>query len=205
MSDRDAIFARIRAALAPLPERAPLPQFADSELWPSWLGRGQTPLEVFRERLARVSGRCFSEPAALVEFLQEQHALTGYVDPLLHERLAPTFPPGFRLHDEFRRGQVDDYAFAVTRARGAIAETGSIILSDALSPHRLAAVAPWIHVAVLRTSEIVETLGQALAALGADPNLIFCTGPSKTADVEGILIEGVHGPGQQIALILEDL
>jgi L-lactate utilization protein LutC len=25
--------------------------------------------------------------------------------------------------------------------------------------------------------------------------------PSKTADVEGILIAGVHGPGEQVALI----
>ncbi len=40
-----------------------------------------------------------------------------------------------------------------------------------------------------------------IAALGDDPNVIFCTGPSKTADVEGILIEGVHGPGEQVALI----
>jgi len=32
--------------------------------------------------------------------------------------------------------------------------------------------------------------------------VIWCTGPSKTADVEGILIEGVHGPGQQIALVV---
>jgi L-lactate utilization protein LutC len=34
------------------------------------------------------------------------------------------------------------------------------------------------------------------------PNIIWCTGPSKTADVEGILIEGVHGPGEQIALLV---
>ena len=38
--------------------------------------------------------------------------------------------------------------------------------------------------------------------LGNDPNTIWVTGPSKTADVEGILIEGVHGPGAQIALLL---
>ena len=51
----------------------------------------------------------------------------------------------------------------------------------------------------------VFTVGgaQAVAALGSDPNVIWCTGPSKTADVEGILIEGVHGPGAQIALIVD--
>ena len=36
-----------------------------------------------------------------------------------------------------------------------------------------------------------------------DPNIIWVTGPSKTADVEGILIEGVHGPGIQIALLVD--
>ena len=39
-------------------------------------------------------------------------------------------------------------------------------------------------------------------AMPADPNIIWVTGPSKTADVEGILIEGVHGPGIQIALLV---
>ena len=38
--------------------------------------------------------------------------------------------------------------------------------------------------------------------LARDPNIVRMTGLSKTADVEGILIEGVHGPGRQIALLM---
>ena len=48
----------------------------------------------------------------------------------------------------------------------------------------------------------IRTIPDAIAAFGDSPNIIWCTGPSKTADVEGILIEGVHGPGEQIALLI---
>jgi len=54
---------------------------------------------------------------------------------------------------------------------------------------------------VVRRSTIHRTIPDAIAAFGDSPNIIWCTGPSKTADVEGILIEGVHGPGEQIALL----
>src|SRR6185369_15589111 len=80
----------------------------------------------------------------------------------------------------------DDYQFGVTRAAGAIAETGSLILTEATTARRLAALAPWIHIAVLDPERIHEHVGEAIAALGDDPNVIWCTGPSKTADVEGI-------------------
>ena len=75
-------------------------------------------------------------------------------------------------------------------------------LSDRGTSSRLAALAPWVHVAVVKPDQIHPDISAALAALPADPNLVWVTGPSKTADVEGILIEGVHGPGIQAALLL---
>ena len=116
-------------------------------------------------------------------------------------------PPAFAgsglvVEHEFDRQRVDDYAFGITRAAGAIAESGTIILSDSTTSQRLAALAPWVHVAVVERAAIHGDIQQAVAALGSDRNVIWCTGPSKTADVEGILIEGVHGPGVQVALCL---
>ena len=77
------------------------------------------------------------------------------------------------------------------------------MLRDTETSCRLGALTPWVHLAVLEPSAIYRTIADAIAAFGDDPNVIWITGPSKTADVEGILIEGVHGPGEQIALILE--
>src|SRR5690606_31187370 len=109
----------------------------------------------------------------------------------------------FTVETEFDRTRVDDFAFGITRATAAIAETGTLILSDRDTSRRLGALAPWVHVAVLRREDIHVDIPAALAAMPDDPNLIWVTGPSKTADVEGILIEGVHGPGLQVALLLE--
>ena len=92
--------------------------------------------------------------------------------------------------------------FGITRATGAIAESGTVIIDDKRTSHRLAALSPWVHVAVLERQEIYRAMSDAIAAFGDSPNIIWCTGPSKTADVEGILIEGVHGPGEQIALLV---
>jgi hypothetical protein len=48
----------------------------------------------------------------------------------------------------------------------------------------------------------LEAAVEAILDLGSDPCALWVTGPSKTADVEGILIEGVHGPGIQVCLRL---
>lgn len=200
--DREAILSRVRGALAPLRERAPLPDYDTEIAVLRNMIAGRDLAELFAERIKRVNGIAMTTPAALVEHLRAGKWLRGYCDPVLWPRLAPHFGAEFKIEHEFDRKRVDDYAFGITRAAGAIAESGTIVLNDATSSRRLAALTPWVHVAVVERATIFSDLPQAVAALGSDPNIIWCTGPSKTADVEGILIEGVHGPGIQIALVL---
>jgi L-lactate dehydrogenase complex protein LldG len=199
--DREAIFSRVRGALAPLHERAPLPDYDAEIAVMRTLIAGRDLAELFAERIKRVNGLALTDISALVSYLRTGGWLRGYCDPVLWPELAPHFGADFQIETEFDRTRVDDYAFGITRAAGAIAESGTLILNDSTTSRRLAALAPWVHVAVVERATIFGDLPQAIAAIGHDPNVIWCTGPSKTADVEGILIEGVHGPGAQIALI----
>lgn len=200
--DREAILSRVRGALAPLHTRAPLPQYDGEMAVLRTLIAGRDLAELFAERIKKVGGLALTDPAALVAHLRTGGKFRGYCDPMLWPRLAAHFGSEFTVELEFDRTRVDDYAFGITRAAGAIAESGTIVLNDATTSRRLGALAPWIHVAVVERAGIFSDLPQAVAALGDDRNVIWCTGPSKTADVEGILIEGVHGPGEQIALVL---
>ena len=200
--DRESILGRVRAALAPLAKRAAMPDYdAGLELARERAGVGD-PLAEFTERLLAVNGEVVADAAALAALLRTRGWTRGYCDPALWPSLEPHFA-GLTVETSFDRARVDDYQFGITRAVGAIAETGTIILNDATTSTRLGALAPWAHVAVIPRRALYGDLGQAVAALGGDPNVIWCTGPSKTADVEGILIEGVHGPGAQIALFVE--
>jgi len=200
---REQFLRRVNAALALLPKRAPLPQWDDELAVARKLMEQRDTLELFIERINLVHGLALTDVPAMVEHLRKGKFLHGYCDPVLLPQLREHFGPDFILETEFDRTRPDDYAFGITRAAGAIAETGTIILDDTTTSRRLGALAPWVHVAVFPRASIHRTVVDAVANLGGDPNIIWATGPSKTADIEGILIEGVHGPGEQIALVLD--
>jgi L-lactate dehydrogenase complex protein LldG len=196
MSPRDTIFQGIRSALASLEERAEYPDYTATQTEPVWLA-GETDLvELFQQRLAIQGGRFFESAAACARWLKDDGATLVYLAPEL-AHMAETFAAVLPITLEYSRDRVDEIDAAVTLAAGAIAESGTVILTDSGTPDRLAALAPWRHVACVPMQSLIRSISDAIAALPADPNVIWITGPSKTADVEGILIQGVHGPGQQ--------
>ena len=203
---RSIVFENVRQALAPLRERTPYPEYDPAQTISAPRVSGGAPWEVFARNLEVVHGRIFREAGQLASFLIENNHLRGYCDPALEAVVAPALrAAGLEVVTTFERADYDQLAFGVTRGTAAIAESGSIVLDDHRTSDRLAALAPWVHVAVLTEGEIFPTIAEAVVKLGDSPNIIWCTGPSKTADVEGILIEGVHGPGEQIALVLPSL
>lgn len=201
-SDREKIFSAIRAALAPLPTRATKPEWDDALIVCRPSGEFADLKAQFADKLRAASGKFFDSIEALANFLQMEGSTFGYCDPALASHF--DYLSGLSFDTEFDLAKINDYNFGITRASAAIAESGTLMLTDSVTTARLAALAPWIHVAVLAESDIVATIGEAIRRFGDDPSIIFATGPSKTADVEGILIEGVHGPGIQIALFLPD-
>jgi L-lactate dehydrogenase complex protein LldG len=202
MSSRDAIFSKIRTALGEVKDKAAYPDY-DSAVLHSKPKLEGTPREAFTRNFTAVSGKVMGSIAELADFLRGNGQTRGYCDPSLMTEVGNALAAaGLVVETEYDRSRYEDYQFGITRATGAIAESGSLILDDAHTSDRLAALSPWVHVGVLREGEIHRTIPEAMAALGPSRNVLWATGPSKTADVEGILIEGVHGPGQQLALFI---
>lgn len=205
MSDdaRSIVMAKVRSALAATNERAAYPDYDPAVTVVAPRSGGASLLETFERNLKAVNGRSFHEPAALAAFLAENVHRHGYCDPACLPVLREAFAAAtLEVETTFARERYDDYAFGITRGTAAIAESGTVVINDDATSDRLAALTPWVHVVVLRVDELIPTIAEAVQRFGKSPNIIWCTGPSKTADVEGILIEGVHGPGEQVVMFV---
>ena len=89
----------------------------------------------------------------------------------------------------------------ISVARGAIAETGSLMM-DARDGRR-AQLLPPVLVVLVDASTVHATLADALESVRHDlPAAIgLHSGPSKSADIGQVMVRGVHGPGRVIALL----
>lgn len=200
-NDREHVLAALRTALQDLPERIARPEYPKTLSLSRLVDRPESTPELLRRTVAAVNGEVLSGWSSLADYLRGKDCRLGYCDPVLWESFKPHCPADLEVETVFQRERLDDYQFGITAADGAIAETGTVILTDGGTSSRLGALAPWVHVAVLDPANLFRTLPEAVERLGSDRNTIWVTGPSKTADVEGILIEGVHGPCHQAILL----
>ena len=101
-----------------------------------------------------------------------------------------------------------DCDVGITGAQWAVAETGTLVLESEHERHRLSSLVPMIHIAIVESGRVHQTLSEVLQTLaqrgqeGLSRTVTFITGPSRTSDIELTLAIGVHGPGELYAIVL---
>ncbi len=177
----------------------PLPEYSCADTVSTTATAG-TILEAFVRNFGANHGIIVESTDALIAKLNEFGCKKGVIDSKLENTFG--LENSFEISRDFDRTNPDQYDFGVSKASYAIAESGAFVLKDCDTADRMASIAPWVHVAILNKKDIVRTIEEGLSdVLSNTPYAIFVAGPSKTTDVEGVLVEGVHGPGQQIVFL----
>ena len=101
---------------------------------------------------------------------------------------------------------LDDVVVGITGAYGALADTGSLVVDSGPGRGRIASLLPPVHIAVIGADQLSPTLAAFLSAnpdiADVGSNVVAITGPSRTGDIEGTLVQGVHGPGDLHVVIV---
>ena len=194
MSNRADILAAVRAATPSIKAPAPTVPSYD-EAYP------QEPddlVTLFAERLNTMGGTWHAPTAgqSLDEALRE--ALADKLgQPVANDAVIASHVPEVTGNRQIsgRAQDLHDVDIAVLRARFGVAETGSVCFTEAeLTVNAVAYLAQHL-VVLLDPAEIVTNLHRAYQRddIKTARYTVFHTGPSATADIEGVLVRGAQG------------
>jgi L-lactate dehydrogenase complex protein LldG len=221
MGNRDQILGRIREALRSGKRRMPpnattgfdrvLPAVPESfaerlELFKQQSEALRTDLIVAENlatarrefgQLAKTDGwtRIAVQPTPSIQFfLQELHVDLDRLE----------------LSERTTTAELEPVAAGVTACDCLVAQTGGILISTLSAGGRALSVLPPHHVVIAKRSQLVADLPAALALVAElyktnwPSYLGFITGPSRTGDIERIVVLGAHGPRKLTVLLLPD-
>lgn len=208
---RDYILHRVRTALgrsagqppaAPPPVRIRLPE-VDRE----------ARIASFRRRLEALAGKTYragtpQEACQRVASVLSGRSAVASNAPYLAECSIPSLPSvssGIRDREELRaRCAVIDAG--ITSADFALADTGTLVMLSSADEARLISLLPPAHIAVVPADRVLSGLDELFSRLPdpaeASSSMVLITGPSRTADIEQILVRGVHGPGEITVVVV---
>ena len=160
----------------------------------------------FEEELSNVNGTATRTNAVdltstIIEFLQGRNIDHIHLEPhtLEEQALEQAGIVISRKPDPLIR-------LGITKAICGLADTGSILVADGDGDPLKASLLPEIHIAVLRASEILPSLADALTLprTAQSRSTVVITGPSRTADIEMSLTIGMHGPAELRIFLVDD-
>ncbi|MBI5351148.1 MAG: LUD domain-containing protein [Chloroflexi bacterium] len=195
------------------------PKFAGKTFRNSWnknnviLSEAKNPLHIDRDSSVTAKRLPQSDMNRVDQFIRELAALSGHVYQtqnvtkdvieFLKSRginkvhLEPNTLDESLLRKEnidFTHEPDPEILVGVTNAICGLADTGSVLIVDGEGSPLKGSLLPEIHIAVLKASNILPSLSDAMNLVRDKNAAVFITGPSRTADIEMTLTIGVHGP-----------
>jgi len=205
VTSRDEILDRVRQALGrhageaapdPPPVRIRIPEVGRNTRIASLLAR----VEALAGRGLRAATN--QEAAEIVRTALGSRSAIASNAPLL-AACGITDLPGVRsgiAHRDQLRELCASAEVGITGADYALADTGTLVMLSSPQEARMISLLPPAHIAVVRGERILSGLDELFSILPnpADvaSSMVLITGPSRTADIEQMLVRGVHGPGE---------
>jgi len=202
---REAVLHKVRTALGrnagqpiaePPPVRLVVPE-VDIE----------ARVQSFCERIEALAGKTHraSSPTAARDYVAKVLAGRGAVisnAPILRE-CGIDLLPGVQtaMTDPAKlRAACATAACGITGADYALADTGTLVMLASPQEARLISLLPPVYIALVARDRLLTGLDELLTILPhpaeQTSSMVLITGPSRTADIEQILVRGVHGPGE---------
>lgn len=228
IDDRAALFARIREALTnpatphtahPVHSANVTPEETLSQWLPSVGKTFEEQLDLFARNSVDLKTE-FKVVASAAEATAHLNALAtenkwskvathrGVLNDAVTTKLST---PVYHVDDTFDKVTLEACDAGITECEALVAQTGSVCITAPSSGGRSLSVLPPHHVVLAHRSQLIADLPAAYALLKAKygaagyPSFIsFTTGPSRTGDIERILVLGAHGPKKLTVLLLPD-
>ena len=220
MTEREKILGRIRGALktpAPLPgshgqSHAPASAQSPGSTPKQWLPRvGETVderLALFAKNAAELKAdfQLLNSPGEARQALGRLRDSAGWKQTACHsgnltDSICPALDlPLLRTDRAYDVHALEACDAGISECDALIAQTGTVLVTNRSAGGRALSVLPPHHVVLARRDQLVADLPAAFELLKKKyaanyPSMIsFITGPSRTGDIERILVLGAHGP-----------
>jgi L-lactate dehydrogenase complex protein LldG len=178
--------------------------------------RFEERLELFQFNAAnlKVDFRLFESREELITHLKAMADAESWSRIATHKGELTDFACGelnlplCRTNLPYQVAQLESCSAGITQCDALVAQTGSVLLTARSAGGRALSVLPPHHVILASRRQLLRDLPEAFAFLKQTyaPNypsfISFITGPSRTGDIERILVLGAHGPRKLTILCL---
>jgi L-lactate dehydrogenase complex protein LldG len=212
MSERQNIFARIKEALthqAHAHHGHGLPTVAEQRgVMPTVGATAEEQFALFAKNASdlKATFKLVKDEAELAAELQALSAAEKWQRAATHAGLLAQAQskalglPTIVTNDGYDKHELEKCDVGISECDALIAQTGTVLVTSRSSGGRALSCLPPHHVVIARREQMVADLPAAMALVkqryaGNFPSMIsFITGPSRTGDIERILVLGAHGP-----------